>query len=88
MQCRRYGTCLKAGGCFQCCWARLYKALVRLCPMHFSWEKHQELSKTVAVAADRNQGQAMALMGIGLTLLIKDLLEYELQMSSLPSSKA
>jgi len=56
--------------------------------MHLSWEKHQELSRTVAVAADSNQGQALALMGLGLTLLIKDLLEHECQRSSLPSSKA
>ena len=32
--------------------------------MHLSWEKHLELSRNVAVASDKNQGMALALMGV------------------------
>ena len=45
--------------------------------MHFSWEKHQILSRNVAKAADKDMGFAIALMGVGLTLLSKDLLLAE-----------
>ena len=46
--------------------------------MHFSWEKHLELSRNVA----------LALMGVALTMLATDLLTYELKASALPSSRA
>ena len=47
--------------------------------MHFSWEKHQILSRNVAKAADKDMGFAIAVMGVGLTLLSKDLLLAEQQ---------
>ena len=47
--------------------------------MHFSWEKHLELSRNVAVASDENQGMALALMGVALTMLATDLLAHELK---------
>ena len=56
--------------------------------MHFSWEKHLELSRNVAVASDENQGMALALMGVALTMLATDLLTLELKTSALPSSRA
>ena len=56
--------------------------------MHFSWEKHRELSRNVAFASDSNQGMALALMGIALTMLATDLLVHELQTSALPTSKS
>ena len=56
--------------------------------MHFSWEKHLELSRNVAVASDKNQGMALALMGVALTMLATDLLAHELHASVLPSSRA
>ena len=56
--------------------------------MHFSWEKHLELSRNVAVASDKNQGMALALMGVALTMLTTDLLAHELQTSVMPSSRA
>ena len=56
--------------------------------MHFSWEKHLELSRIVAVASDKNQGLALALMGVALTMLSMDLLAHELKASALPSSRA
>ena len=56
--------------------------------MHFSWEKHLELSRNVAVASDENQGMALALMGVALTMLATDLLTHELMTSALPSSRA
>jgi hypothetical protein len=55
--------------------------------MHFSWEKHQILSRDVAKAADKDMGFAIALMGVGLTLLSKDLLLVEQQQSLSESSK-
>ncbi len=55
--------------------------------MHFSWEKHLELSRNVVVASDKNQGLALALMGVALTLLSKDLLMHEMQTTPLPSSR-
>jgi len=56
--------------------------------MHFSWEKHLELSRNVAVASDNNQGMAIALMGVALTMLLTDLLAHELQTSALPTSRS
>ena len=55
--------------------------------MHFSWEKHLELSRNVAVASDKNKGIALALMGVALTMLATDLLAHELKASALPSSR-
>ena len=51
--------------------------LLPLVSMHFSWEKHLKLSRLVASAADKDRGLALALMGVGLTLLAKDLLSIE-----------
>ena len=56
--------------------------------MHFSWEKHLELSRNVAVASDNNQGMALALMGVALAMLLTDLLAHELQTSALPTSRS
>ena len=47
--------------------------------MHFSWEQHLELSRNVAVASDCDQGLALALMGVALTLLVQDLLAHEMR---------
>ena len=46
--------------------------------MHFSWKQHQELSRKVSNSADTAQGVALALMGMGLSILAKDLLAAEL----------
>ena len=56
--------------------------------MHFSWEKHLELSRNVATASDNNQGLALALMGVAFTLLTRDLLIHETTLSPLPSPQA
>ncbi|WP_162175596.1 hypothetical protein [Synechococcus sp. KORDI-52] len=45
------------------------------------------MSRNVAVASDKNQGIALALMGIALTLLINDLLAHEMLVTALPSSR-
>tara|TARA_B100001939_G_C16743888_1_gene530949 strand:+ start:342 stop:551 length:210 start_codon:yes stop_codon:yes gene_type:complete len=42
-------------------------------PMHFSWSQHLELARAVSTAADNDKGTALALMGVGLTLLMRDL---------------
>jgi hypothetical protein len=46
--------------------------------MHFSWKQHLELSRKVFKSADAHQGVALALMGVGLSMLAKDLLAAEL----------
>ena len=57
--------------------------------MNFSWEKHLELSRNVAVASDKNQGVLLSLlMGVALAMLATDLLAHELKASALPSSRA
>ena len=53
--------------------------------MHLSWQKHLELSRVVSNAADKDGGTGLALMGIALTILAKDLLMYETR-SSVTSS--
>ena len=49
--------------------------------MHFSWQKHLELSRIVSNAANKDSGIGLALMGIALTILAKDLLIYEMRPS-------
>ena len=46
--------------------------------MHFSWKKHLVLSRKVSNSSDAHQGVALALMGMGLAILAKDLLAAEL----------
>ena len=46
--------------------------------MHFSWKQHLELSRKVSNSADAHQGVALALMGVSLSMLAKDLLAAEL----------
>ena len=41
--------------------------------MHFSWSQHLELARAVSLTTDSDRGTALALMGVGLTLLLKDL---------------
>ena len=48
--------------------------------MDFTWKKHLKLSKIVSNTADKNQGIALALMGVGLLLLSNDLLSQERQL--------
>jgi len=47
--------------------------------MQFSWEKHLELSRNVSAASDKEPGLALALMGVGLTMLLNDLWLQEQQ---------
>ncbi len=49
--------------------------------MHLSWQKHLELSRIVSNAADKDSGTGLALMGIALTILAKDLLMHETRSS-------
>ena len=41
--------------------------------MHFSWSQHLELARSVEAASDQECGAALALMGVGLALLLRDL---------------
>lgn len=54
--------------------------------MDFTWEKHLKLSKIVSNTADKNQGTALALMGVGLLLLSNDLLSQERQLIALQAT--
>ena len=45
--------------------------------MHFSWSQHLELARSVEAVGDQERGAALALMGVGLSLLLRDL-EYDL----------
>ena len=46
--------------------------------MQFSWSQHLELARSVSLTADKDKGTALALMGVGLTLLLKDLEQTDL----------
>ena len=48
--------------------------------MHFSWSQHLDLARSVSLTADKDKGTALALMGVGLTLLLKDLEHSALSM--------
>lgn len=54
--------------------------------MDFTWKKHLKLSKIVSNTADKNQGIALALMGVGLLLLSNDLLSQERQLIALQAT--
>ena len=41
--------------------------------MHFSWSQHLELARSVEAAGDQERGAALALMGVGLALLLRDI---------------
>ena len=41
--------------------------------VHVSWSQHLELARAVSLTTDSDRGTALALMGVGLTLLLKDL---------------
>jgi len=41
--------------------------------MHFSWSQHHELARSVRAAGEQELGEALALMGVGLALLLRDL---------------
>ena len=45
--------------------------------MYFSWSQHLELARLVEAAGDQECGEALALMGVGLVLLLRDL-EHDL----------
>ena len=41
--------------------------------MTFTWQQHRHLARVVSRAGRSEQGMALALMGIGMTLLLRDL---------------
>ena len=45
--------------------------------MHFPWERHLELARSVATASQADAGIALALMGVGLTLLARELAQLD-----------
>lgn len=49
--------------------------------MRLSWPQHLQASRTVQLAPDGQRGEALALMGVSLLILMEDLLAEELQAS-------
>ena len=41
--------------------------------MHYNWDQHQQLAQTVASTPTGDLGMGLALMGIALLMLMKDL---------------
>ena len=41
--------------------------------MHYNWDQHRQLAQTVASTPTANLGVGLALMGIALLMLMKDL---------------
>ena len=50
--------------------------------MHFSWSQHLELARSIEAAGDQECGSALALMGVGMVLLLRDLEKDLLNASS------
>jgi hypothetical protein len=45
--------------------------------MRLTWPQHLETARTLEITADSQRGEAMALMGIALLMLLQDLLDQE-----------
>ena len=43
--------------------------------VHLRWPQHLQCSRTLALAADEQRGMALALMGVGLLMAVRDLLD-------------
>ena len=41
--------------------------------MHFSWSQHLQLARSIGAAGDQDCGAALALMGVGMVLLLREL---------------
>ena len=50
--------------------------------MHFSWSQHLQLARSIGAAGDQDCGAALALMGVGMVLLLRDL-EHEMHETSM-----
>ena len=50
--------------------------------MHFSWSQHLELARSLEAAGDQECGSALALMGVGMVLRLRDLEKDLLNASS------
>ena len=53
--------------------------------MHFSWSQHLELARCIEAAGDQEYGLSLSLMGVGITLLLRDL---EQDLLNAPSAAA
>ena len=53
--------------------------------MHFSWTQPLELARCIEAAGDQEYGLSLALMGVGITLLLRDL---EQDLLNAPSAAA
>jgi hypothetical protein len=45
--------------------------------MRLTWPQHLETARTLEITANSQRGEAMALMGIALLMLLQDLLDQE-----------
>ncbi|MEB3323728.1 MAG: hypothetical protein VKM17_00135 [Cyanobacteriota bacterium] len=51
--------------------------------MRLTWPQHLETARTLELTGDGQRGEALALMGVALLMLAQDLLEEELEPSTL-----
>ncbi|MFM9072373.1 MAG: hypothetical protein ACKOOC_03065 [Cyanobium sp.] len=46
--------------------------------MRLTWPQHLETARTLELTGDHQRGEALALMGVALLMLVQDLLDQEL----------
>ncbi|MEB3304159.1 MAG: hypothetical protein VKK99_06140 [Cyanobacteriota bacterium] len=46
--------------------------------MRLTWPQHLETARTLELTGDQQRGEALALMGVALLMLVQDLLDQEL----------
>lgn len=46
--------------------------------MRLTWPQHLETARTLELTVDQQRGEALALMGVALLMLVQDLLDQEL----------
>jgi len=51
--------------------------------MRLTWPQHLEAARTLELTGDGHRGEALALMGVALLMLVQDLLEQELEPTEL-----
>jgi hypothetical protein len=51
--------------------------------MRLTWPQHLETARTLELTGDGHRGEALALMGVALLMLVQDLLEQELEPTEL-----
>jgi len=53
--------------------------------MRLTWPEHLQTARTLELTAQDQRGEALALMGVALLVLVQDLLEQEIEAAQAPS---